>query len=268
MSTPDTAALRLLLLHRLREAEAQQLEERLMLDEQLGDLLREAEHDLLDDYASGGLLPEERMAVERYLLATPEDRERLKVARALAHLQGRPEGGRSGQDHTSVIPPGAASEIRSPTALRGRSRGWPLRIGLAAAACTILAVGMLFFRLKMGGNLPVSATVVLLADAQRGSSEGTINISPKVERVRLQVETPSQGRAPTYTIAIADRGGRLLYEAHDLPPRQAGSYPFVEAIVPASALEGPRCRITLTDASVGSASSGLVFTWDIQIQRH
>ena len=251
MSTPDTAALRLLLLHRLPESEAQQLEERLMLEEQLGDLLREAEHDLLDDYASGRLLPEERAAVEQYLLVTGDDRERLKVARALAHLQARTEGG----------------EIRPPTARRGRSRGWPVRIGLAAAACAILAVGVLSFRMRTGGNLPPSATVVLLADAQRGSSEGTINISPRVERVRLQVEIPSQGGASTYAIAIADRGGRLLYEAHDLPPRRAGSYPFVEAVVPASVLKGPRCRITLTDASVGSASSGQVFTWDIQIQR-
>jgi hypothetical protein len=236
-----------LLLHRLPESEAQQLEERLMLEEQLGDLLREAEHDLLDDYASGRLLPEERAAVEQYLLATPADRERLKVARALARLQeGRPE----------------ARPRRS-------APRWPIRFGVAIAACAILSLGVLDIRMKTTVDRPATttATVVLLADAQRGSSEGSISISPKITHVRLQVEIPAKGSASTYSLAIAEGNGRVLYEAHDLAPRSAGPYPFVEAIVPAEALGTPRCRISLTDSAAGSASSGPAFTWDIQIQR-
>jgi hypothetical protein len=130
MSSPDTATLRLLLLHQLPESEARQLEERLMLEEQLGDLLREAEHDLLDDYASNRLLPEERAAVEQYLLVTAEDRERLKVARALARLQARPQRARSGSAHSSVIPAAASSETRSPATRPWRPRRWAVHIGL------------------------------------------------------------------------------------------------------------------------------------------
>jgi anti-sigma factor RsiW len=252
MSTPDTPSLKLLLLHRLPESEAQQLEERLMVEEHLADLLREAEHDLLDDYASGRLVPEERAAVEKYLLVTAADRERLKVARALARLQAAPERARS----------------RSPFTRRWWPPGWPVRLGVAIAACAILSLGVLVFRMKPTGGLPApTTTVVLLADAQRGSSGGSINISATAARVRLQVEIPAKGSASTYTLAIADRGGRVLYEAPDLPPRLAGPYPFVEAIVPATALDSPRCRITLTESTSNPASPRRAFAWDLEVQR-
>ncbi|HEY6923179.1 MAG TPA: hypothetical protein VI653_06920 [Steroidobacteraceae bacterium] len=269
MSPPDMPSLKLLLLHRLPESEARLLEERLMMEEPLADLLREAEHDLLDDYASGRLLPEDRAAVEQFLLTTPEDRERLKVARALARLQVRPEGAR-GPSARPTLPAATSTEIRSgPARPRRPAAGWPLRFGVAIAACAILSFGVLIFKMKttVGLPTPATATVVLLADAQRGSSEGSISIGTRITQVRLQVEIPAKGSASTYILAIADGSGRLLYEAHDLAPRSAGPYPFVEAIVPANALGGARCRITLTDSSVSSASSGPAFTWDIQIQR-
>jgi anti-sigma factor RsiW len=271
MSTPDMPSLRLLLLHRLPEAEAHQLEERLMLEEQLAELLREAEHDLLDDYASGRLAPEDRAAVEQYLLATAADRERLKLARALARLRSRPEGARSRSDRPSVIPTSAATARIAPATRPRSAPRWPVRLGVAIAACAVLSLGVLVFRMKVTRRLPepMTATVVLLADAQRGSTEGSINISPTVARVRLQLEIPAKEAASTYTLEIADGGGHLAYEAHDLPPRLAGPYPFVEALVPASALEGPRCRIRLTDFTrASSAASGRAFTWDIQVQRH
>lgn len=265
MSTPDMPSLRLLLLHRLPDAEAQQLEERLMLEEQLAGLLREAEHDLLDDYASGRLFPEERLAVEKYLLATPADRQRLKVARALARLRDRsdsiprlvqPSPGLAGLPDPAIAPP----------ARRRWTAQWPVRVGGAIAAGVILSLGLLVFRMKtVGPSAAVTATVVLLADAQRGSTEGSVNIHPSAERVRLQVEIPAMGGASTYTLAIADRGGRLQYEVRDLLPRHAGPYPYVEAVVPANALKGPRCRITLTGAA--PARSDQVFAWDLVIDR-
>jgi len=242
------------LLHRLPEAEASQLEERLMVEGHFAELLREAEHDLLDDYASGRLPPDEREAVEKFLLATPADRERLKLARALARLRAQPEQARTG----AALP-----------VLRRRAPQRIVRLGLAVAACAILALGVHVFRMQTTDGLAESttATVVLLADAQRGSTAGSITINPTVARVRLQVETPGKGTASTYTLAIANPDGRVLYEAHHLAPRVAGAYPFVEASVPASALEGPHCRITLTDSSVTPASSGPALTWDLQVQR-
>ncbi len=58
------------LLRRLPEADADQFEARILADDECAEQLREAEDDLLDDYAAGQLTPDERDAVERYLLHT------------------------------------------------------------------------------------------------------------------------------------------------------------------------------------------------------
>src|SRR5215471_2281119 len=83
MSTPTPEQLRSLLLHRLPEEEAQQLEGQLMQDPEVADLLRHEETDLVDDYAQGRLGTAERAAFEQHLLADPAIRQRVKVARAL-----------------------------------------------------------------------------------------------------------------------------------------------------------------------------------------
>ncbi len=90
MSIPDSHALRALLLHRLSEAEARALEESLMQEEGVLEALQDAEHDLLDDYAHGRLNDADRVRVERHLLATPEARQRLEMARALARARPTP----------------------------------------------------------------------------------------------------------------------------------------------------------------------------------
>jgi hypothetical protein len=58
---------------------------RILLEEGFAELLQEAEIDLLDDYAHERLTLEERAAVERYLLISPVNRERVLTARALMH---------------------------------------------------------------------------------------------------------------------------------------------------------------------------------------
>jgi len=55
---------------------------RILLEEGFAERLEEAEIDLLDDYARQRLNREERVAVERYLLITPSNRERVLTARA------------------------------------------------------------------------------------------------------------------------------------------------------------------------------------------
>jgi hypothetical protein len=56
---------------------------RILLEEGFAERLQEAEIDVLDDYAHERLTQEERAAVERYLLTSPLNRERVLTARAL-----------------------------------------------------------------------------------------------------------------------------------------------------------------------------------------
>ena len=87
MPTPlDDATLRRYLLGELPEDEAESLEEAYFADAEALALVREAEDDLLDDYAAGRLGTGERLAFERRRLGTPPQRERLRAARALRLL--------------------------------------------------------------------------------------------------------------------------------------------------------------------------------------
>jgi Uma2 family endonuclease len=61
---------------------------RILLEEGFAEELQEAEIDLLDDYAHKRLTVEERAGVERYLLISPLNRERVLMARALRQSRG------------------------------------------------------------------------------------------------------------------------------------------------------------------------------------
>lgn len=256
MSTPESLSLRRLLLHRLPEAEAQQLEERLMLEEDLAGCLREAEHDLLDDYTRGRLGADERAAVEKYLLATERDRQGLKIAAGLARLPRVPEAGL----HSL-----RASSSRAAASAR---RSYRTGMGLAAAACVLLAVIAIAPRMMTSNPArEVTATAVLLADTPRGSELRTLDIPAASTQVKLQVEVPSAAATARYHLSIVDSSGRRSYQESDLQPRTAGGYSFVEALVPAAAFASPSPRFTLTLAAASPAPTATL-TWSLQIRRH
>jgi hypothetical protein len=78
----------------LRQTDAdftERLEEAILTETGLAERLREEEFDLLDDYAASRLNAEDAAAVEQYLLATVEDRESLRIARALQREARQPE---------------------------------------------------------------------------------------------------------------------------------------------------------------------------------
>jgi hypothetical protein len=83
------AQLRALLLHSLAEEEMRALSGRILLEEGFAEQLQEAEIDVLDDYAHKRLTIEERAAVERYLLTSPLNRQRVLTSRALGRYLKR-----------------------------------------------------------------------------------------------------------------------------------------------------------------------------------
>ena len=82
----DDELLRSYLLGELQEPEAEDLEARLLADDDLFDLLESLEADLLDAASRGELAPAEMERVLRRLASSPEGRERLALARSLHTL--------------------------------------------------------------------------------------------------------------------------------------------------------------------------------------
>src|SRR6185436_1582237 len=72
------------LLHQMSEADRAAFAERSLDDAELHAQVRAVEADLFDDYVRGRLAPDERTRLERYLLGSAHQQQKLAFAEALA----------------------------------------------------------------------------------------------------------------------------------------------------------------------------------------
>jgi hypothetical protein len=245
MSAPENHVLRDFLLHRLGEADAHALEERLMTEDGFLEALQDAEHDLLDDYAAGQLTGEDRAAVERYLLATPEARQRLEMGRALARARSKPQ---------------ARVQARARPRYR---RTWQL--AFAAAACVAIVAFLVPSRFSTV-DTNKRTELLLLADSSRSTSSRVIDIDTGAAEVALQVEIPSASATSTYSVELLDATGRRTHEAHDLRAQDVSGYSVVQLTVPGSVFQSGPHTIVLRE-SQSAAPAAEVFRWQININR-
>ena len=82
------------LLHKLPDSEREAFEDRWMEDSGLYNELQDVEAELLDDYASGALTPEDRDLVTRHLLGDPAQDQKLLFARTYGFCGQRLPGWR------------------------------------------------------------------------------------------------------------------------------------------------------------------------------
>ena len=231
--------LRQWLLQQLPAAQAESLEERLMRDDALLDRLREAEIDLVDDYARGALDPAQAEAFRTHRLAGAAQRDGLRAARAWARLRER------------SVPVGNATP-----ALRGRhATRW-----LAIAAGVVLAVAM---ALVWNARSPTSPpTYTLLASTQRGTDADTLRLAAFDGAIRLQLEVADpDGR---YQLLVLTQDVRRPV-AHGLVPRPVGAYAVVEANVGAALLPPGRHRVLLVDERDGGDPVPETQAWEVDV---
>lgn len=258
MTEPDDETLRAWLLHRLPHDSAAALEERLLLDEAFGVRLRAVETDLVDDYARGLLDPAQRAAVERWLLATPADRERLRAARALAAASAR-----------RASPAARSAPVRR---TRHRRAVW---LGFASAAALLLLA--LYLPLRRSGVLqppsvpPVAAvrTISLLADLSRGATDAAgvaVRIPAADAAVRLQAETvsvePASAETDVRYVLRIRASARDVFEARGLAARGEGGYRFVEVTLPPATLAVGDYRVSLAIEGDGAAAQ----EWTLRVR--
>jgi hypothetical protein len=89
---PTDGELRQLLLRQLPAEAMEDIEDRLVLDDSIAERLQHQQYDLLDDYARGRLAQDERRAVEKYLLRTPAERDRIYVVEGLMRAAQQRKG--------------------------------------------------------------------------------------------------------------------------------------------------------------------------------
>ncbi len=107
LNLEDDFAIKRYLLGELTEEDQQQLEERLLTENEYFERLQLIEDELVDEYLGGGLSPAEREKFDSHFLSTPERYQKLRIASALrryvsaAALVEEPEPVRSAPPPTS-----------------------------------------------------------------------------------------------------------------------------------------------------------------------
>lgn len=227
--SPTDATLRDWLLHRLPEADAVVLEERLLREDALSARLREAETDLIDDHAAGRLDAATREAVARHLIADPGGRWRWMVARALV----------------------ARTRAAASTGQRRRRRRIVAAIG-ALAAATVLAIALIQPGRSPWAPADVAAlpTISLRLAATRGEA-APLRLPASGGWLRLQAEV-ADATADTYTLTIRE-GPDVRFQASGLALRRAGPYAYVEAAIPSAAAGPGRRQVELAPTGAPDA---------------
>lgn len=260
MSDYDEPLLRRWLLHQLPEDQAQALEQRLFEDRELSGHVAEVETDLLDDLARNRLSAADRTAATEHLLATTQDRDRLRFATALAH-------------HAAPPAPGAQTDTPAANghAVPGRRPRWPQRRqaiawgGIAAACTAVLVIAVLVHRGDVPPGTAAQATVTIaLADPRRGASLTQVRIPPDTDRIRLQAEVDPDSTGARYTLVVAD-GQRTLIRARNLVPHRAGPYRYVQIVMTTRILGSGERSVRV--ATQGSTEATTVWSVDVATDR-
>ena len=247
MTEPNDEILRRWLLGRLPPRDAEALEGRLIGEEDFSQRLRAAEDDLLDDLARERLRADERVRAVAYFAATPTDRARLRIARALASVVHAPAIPHSHRPHATS----GANESRDVRARRKNRR----RLAALASICAVLiaVVGARFWFVAQTAQ--PSLTITLSGDQQRGAQALDIAIPRGTERIGIQAEV--DGGAPAaerYTLRV-DTADATVFTAEDLVAKSAGPYRFVEVTLPARALAPGEHRVRVVARSTPGAES-------------
>jgi len=234
MTEPTDDTLRDWLLGKLAPGEAEALEQRLLEDADFATRLRGVENDLLDDLARGALAGDERARAAAYFAATPNDRARLRIARALAVV--------GAEAHVASAPRGRGhAELARAHSMRPRRRWTAAALALAGLA----AVALIGVRLSPNfGPTPVAFTITLTDGQQRGASSIEVAVPAGAGELRMQAEVDGGDAGARYTLAIDD-----AFAAPGLAARTAGAYRFVEANVPAAALSAGVHRVRVAAES-------------------
>jgi hypothetical protein len=211
------------LLGLLPKAEAEQLDELSIADEEFAWQLRAAEDDLVDAYVRDGLPLTTRARFEEYYLASPRHRERVAFARSLAQTVDRAVDRPVRTISHNHPTPAPAHETVRPV-VRSQTAWWLM----AAAAVVVVAVGAMLMRtglLRPSADTP-TRTVASTAPGRESAASPVTAASP--------VSTPSISAAPAAVDRTRSKPA-VTPDAITLAPDTRAARSIITVTVPAGA---------------------------------
>jgi hypothetical protein len=252
--TPGHDRLTAYLLGRLSPEEEQHVEQEYLASEERFLELRAAEDELVDDFAAGRLLPDDRQRFEQRLLRHPEMGERVAFARALARTAAAESPVRPA---TRWLPWLAAAGLVVSVGVAGLAE-WRVRETRRALAATTARAEALQAevwrqgeRIRELARVPATAaaTWTLVAGRTRDGATGPGSFAvPAGTWVRLRLPL-EQDAYPTYSATLRTGDGEALLTV-PVARLDGGA---LEAMVPVSRLRPGAFDLVLMGADGGAA---------------
>ena len=278
------------LLGNLTEEEQAQVEDRALADTGYLAAVEAAEADLIDAYVRGELSPRDRHSFELRFLTSPQRRNKVAFARALATVAGEsrvcdaPAATRQfftglfgrwvpvlqfgAAMATLICIAGAAWLIFENAALRSRVAATDAaRLGLEAREQNLrrqldeeqaLARSVIPESKEPPARdmsrAPVVASLVLLPGLSRAqTSVARLLLSPSAQMARIEIQLEARDSYPRFRAELRTRSGEEVLVRSNLARRRTGGAYFVVLDVPASAISPGPYELALKGAAADQA---------------
>jgi hypothetical protein len=222
--------IRLYFLGRVTEEERQRLEKQFMTDLDYQEEVLIVEEDLIQAYLHDALSTEEKESFAAHLLSTPQQRQRLEIARALDRYCGQSPpaevqitDGQISEDYSRPRTIGSRSFFRSPVV--AYSLAAVLLIGILAGGWWLFnkwrqpdfASEFALLNSRQAGSQKADLIVKLFPNSPRGDAVPKVAPQRQTDLVELQLAAPADDHR-SYQVKL--RGGNLpgVFSVSDLEP--------------------------------------------------
>ena len=264
------------LLGDLTPSEEESVEKAYVSDDEAFHELLAAEEDLIDAYVAGGLSDSDRRRFEERFLVSPERRERVAFARALARLESPAETASRRARLPAWLPLAAAlaaitiggawltGRMRAVDEEARRARGErdaALQQGREAER----RVAELDHRVAglreelaaaRAGKAGAIAALVLAPGLERGASAPVLSLPATTEWVRLRLELEEDVH-PLYAAAVETADGGLVARWDRLRAQPGAGGRVVDVMLPAASLADGTYLATLTGTTPRGGSEAV-----------
>jgi len=190
----DQGSIRRYLLHQLTGEEQQQIEQRLLTEDDVFEELEIAEDELIDDYLRRRLSEVDRKRFEEKFLATPGRQQKMRFSRSLSRY---------------VRTTDSLEKNQIPSSLAFWNTNNLNRVAAAAVAVAIVVAGIFWFSPQP--TPPALATFTLtISNSTRGEGPQVtkVTLPPNVEVLRLRLDLPETTSQPTnYRVELLTEKG-------------------------------------------------------------
>ena len=223
-------------------ADAAGIEERLLTDDEFYQELLIVEDELVDQYLAGLLTSSERESCEKYFLATPERRQKLRFGRNLKKYVSRAEADLASRVDDLSSAPERNTAAAAPALSRRRFWSWSNPVfsySFAGAAIVLVVAAVLIVRsLNAPPKGPGQVLVVELVPGLSRGDQGLkqIIVPANIATVQLQLRVSNIPAYQTYRAILQTTDGREISRQDDLR-RDPASNDRIVCPIPANLLK-------------------------------